>query len=478
MNMKLRSSFLFTLLIFFSLRGLGNELMITNSLLTYDKELSTYPILTFTLSWKNAWYNAKNHDAVWIFIKITDTKGKFWHSKIAAKGHEILYNHHIKSDLVMKVSDDKAGIFIQPNSSYRGDITCRLKVLLDTSLLLSQGLNLRHPKVIINVIEMVYIPASSFYIGDTDSLSRHHAAFYKVGLKNERMLYQLKKETEIIPVGKSAGDLFYEVKDKTTQGDQSGPVPSSFPKGVRDFYIMKYELTQGQYTNFLNCLDTASVSLRTINNEPGYYQNKGSIIKDSNSFKALSPTRSCNYISWDDAMAFADWSGLRPYTELEFSKAARGPAILKQRDFPWGNSSSNKLSRYINFEGDFAYDGLITESDLSDNNREVHGASYYWVMDLSGGLWERVVTIGDSTGRRFQGTVGDGILKNGYADNSDWPKGIDEKGFGFRGGGFYNHNRLYNIINPHSPVEYRPYGSWSGGKREMGYGSRFVRTAD
>jgi hypothetical protein len=52
-----------------------------------------------------------------------------------------------------------------------------------------------------------------------------------------------------------------------------------------------------------------------------------------------------------------------------------------------------------------------------------------------------------------------------------------EKGFGFRGGGFYNHNRSYNIFNPHSPTEYRPYGSWSGPKREMAYGSRFARTA-
>ena len=30
-----------------------------------------------------------------------------------------------------------------------------------------------------------------------------------------------------------------------------------------------------------------------------------------------------------------------------------------------------------------------------EKNKNVFGGSYYWVMDLSGSLWERVVTIGD-----------------------------------------------------------------------------------
>ena len=30
------------------------------------------------------------------------------------------------------------------------------------------------------------------------------------------------------------------------------------------------------------------------------------------------------YISWPDLLAYADWAALRPITELEYEKAARG----------------------------------------------------------------------------------------------------------------------------------------------------------
>jgi hypothetical protein len=68
-------------------------------------------------------------------------------------------------------------------------------------------------------------------------------------------------------------------------------------------------------------------------------------------------------------------------------------------------------------------------------------------MDISGNLWERVVTVGNSTGRSFTGTHGDGALTTttsyeGNATNTDWP-GIDgtaargvtgAAGSGYRGG--------------------------------------------
>lgn len=470
--------FLFLFFTQTTLVSAGTDLTITNTLLTYDRDVSNHPILTFTLGWKNAWRNSKNHDAVWVFVKLTDTKGKFWHSKILAEENEILYNHNGKPGLEIKVPKDQAGLFIQPSSPYRGDVTCRVKVLLDTSILSYRGLNLRTAKVIVEGIEMVFIPFSPFYIGDTDTMAMKYASFYKVGFGGKRETYQIKSENKSISVGKAVGNLFYAASDISTHGDQSGPVPATFPKGVKAFYLMKYEMSQGEYARFLNGIDTAFIATHIIHNESGYYQNKGGIVKRGNLYKATNTNRPCNFISWDDAMAYADWSCLRPYTELEFSKACRGTAVSERTTYPWGTSSKNTLSRYINEEGDIQYDGSIDESGLTDFNLEIHGASFYWILDLAGGLWERVITIGDSTGRMFMGTHGDGVLKNGFADNADWPKGNVEKGFGFRGGGFYNHNRSYNIFNPHSPVEYRPYGSWSGPKREMAYGSRLARTAD
>ena len=39
--------------------------------------------------------------------------------------------------------------------------------------------------------------------------------------------------------------------------------------------------------------------------------------------------------------------------------------------------------------------GEPEEIQLNDENKEVFGASYFWVMDLAGSMWERVVTVGD-----------------------------------------------------------------------------------
>jgi len=183
---------------------------------------------------------------------------------------------------------------------------------------------------------------------------------------------------------------------------------------------------------------------------------------------------------------FADWAGLRPMTELEFTKAARGPADPVASDYPWGTSSKAGLLRRVGPDDDLVQAGAADESRLTDSTREALGASYYWVMDLAGSVWERAVTIGHPRGRAFRGTHGDGMLRDyGLATNDDWPLGDHEAGgYGYRGGGHYERERerarstTARELNPHSPVEWRNYGSWGGGPRGVAYGFRAVRTAD
>jgi formylglycine-generating enzyme required for sulfatase activity len=166
---------------------------------------------------------------------------------------------------------------------------------------------------------------------------------------------------------------------------------------------MKYELTQGHYASFLNSLDSASVILHNNTTENEYTRYRGVIKREEGGFRAVSNNRPCNFISWDDAMAFADWAGLRPYTELEFTKAARGPGVPVSHDFPWGTASKDRVSRYVNENGDLVFSEGLDESGLNDHNKDVYAASYYWVMDLAGSVWERVITIGDRVGRNFKG---------------------------------------------------------------------------
>jgi hypothetical protein len=167
-------------------------------------------------------------------------------------------------------------------------------------------------------------------------------------------------------------------------------------------------------------------------------------------------------------------------TELEFTKAARGPVEPVAADYPWGTNAKTRLLRRMGADDELLQSGDADESRLTDDTRDLLGASYYWVMDLAGSVWEKTVTIGHAKGRAFRGTHGDGQLKEyGIATNEDWPAGDHEAGgYGYRGGGYYERGMRDGEFNPYSPVEWRRYGSWGGGPRAIAYGFRAVRTAD
>jgi len=179
-------------------------------------------------------------------------------------------------------------------------------------------------------------------------------------------------------------------------------------------------------------------------------------------------------------MAFADWAGLRPYTEFEYTKAARGPLAPQPMEYAWNTSSTDRMVRRIDPETQSAImmNGW-DESALTDANRVQFGASYYWVMDLSGSMWEKVITPGDSTGRRFTGQHGDGAITGyGFADVDEWPEGISgASGYGYRGGGYYGGQASLSDFVPYSPIALRRFGAWSGGPRNAAYGFRAARAA-
>jgi formylglycine-generating enzyme required for sulfatase activity len=334
-------------------------------------------------------------------------------------------------------------------------------------------------------IEMVHVPDGPFSVGDRDTASVSHAALYRSNATGGYGgLYRLTSEAAI-RVAAEDGALYYRSGDQY-QGDRGGPVPAEFPKGTRAFYIMKYEILQGQYAEFLNTIGHYAASFRAPLGTVEYADERGSIRIENGAYVAAKPNRPANFMSWDDGCAFADWAGLRPMTELEFTKAARGPVDSVAGDYPWGTSSKAGLKRRVGPDDDLTQTGDADESRLTDATREALGASYWWVMDLAGSVWERAVTMGHPRGRAFRGTHGDGMLRDyGVATNEDWPLGDNEAGgYGYRGGGYYERARERardpNVreLNPYSPVEWRNYASWGGGPRGVGYGYRAVRTAD
>ncbi len=55
----------------------------------------------------------------------------------------------------------------------------------------------------------------------------------------------------------------------------------------------------------------------------------------------------CDYLSWMDLCAYADWAGLRPMTELELEKACRGGGVSATAgDYPWGSTAAYTSTAY------------------------------------------------------------------------------------------------------------------------------------
>ena len=167
-----------------------------------------------------------------------------------------------------------------------------------------------------------------------------------------------------------------------------------------------------------------------------------------------------------DGAAYTDWAGLRPMTELEFEKACRGIATPVAGEFAWGNTTATAANNITN--GDAINETTNTSGANASFNYQTNvqgpmrtgvfatgsttrgqaGSAYYGIMEMSGNLWERTVTVGNATGRAFAGVHGNGTLSAaGYADISTWPGYIGTEvtgatGSGFRGGSWGDLERL------------------------------------
>jgi formylglycine-generating enzyme required for sulfatase activity len=110
----------------------------------------------------------------------------------------------------------------------------------------------------------------------------------------------------------------------------------------------------------------------------------------------------------------------------------------------------------------------------SATTRAESGASYYGIMELSGNLWERPVTVGNATGRAFTGVHGNGALSaNGHANETAWPgltsgEVTSATGSGFRGGHWSSVATLMRASD-------RFYAALTGTARDSIFGFRGVR---
>lgn len=479
-------------------QAMANNISVSDvALQNIDEDAGTVEI-TFDLSWDNSYSgtdanSAAYFDRAWVFVKFWDdtwTSGTdpWQHATLVTGGTVTTYD----GETDLGITSDGKGAFCNSGS----DQTVKWDYAAD-------GLSATDTaKVKVMAIEMVLIPAGPFYVGS----GGEESGSFTDGSWTSGATIPLKIESEDeLTIAQTAGNLWGTSSSGYNTIGPAGALPAAYPKGYNGFYIMKYELSQGQYRDFLNTLTRADQDARTGTSLPAgttavtnrYVMSNTSTKSTRNGIRCDAtihtseaitfycdydgngtPNESTdgewgalNWICWADYLAYADWAGLRPMTELEFEKACRGGSATDNtvaNEYAWGTatiasstytvsnagtSSEGIATNYSTVAGNCANGAICASAPLrcgifaansANTGRVTSGASYYGVMELSGNLWEMLVTAGNTQGRDFTGVDGDGDLST-TPDN--WPS----TGFGLRGGSVvgsgYEHvsNRSYAV---------------------------------
>jgi hypothetical protein len=457
------------------------------------------------VTWDLSWRNDTNWDAAWLFAKVPRRDGESVHLPLAQSGHRLVSNAYPdRPGAAFSGAPDSTGVFVYRDAQTDGrgpnDWTLRLRLALPDGV--SPG---DLPGTVdIYGVEMVYIPEGPFEAGDPAGIDGPGGAFFSLNADSSGT-YRVA-DSGPIPVCDGLGSLCYA----PDTGDQAGPIPAGYPNGYDAFYLMKYKLTQGAYTDFLNTLTPLQTAQRALFGGADYHRrDRGSISKTpGGTYVADAPDRAANYVGWRDAAAFADWAGLRPMSTLEYEKAARGPAEPVPDEFAWGTTritrgdtlftpdsavaeaeAGNEFMRGNANLAEFSPKNYIIGGDgghgpvrvdlfeshayrtgganLPDATslREAAGISYYGVATLQGRLFERAVTLASKRGRAFQGQHGDGdVSYSGLAarHGKHWPNRLGQ-GLTLRGKA--------------APVADRRWGAYPAHYRGRGMGFRAARTA-
>lgn len=470
--------------------------------------------IRFDVVWENSWRNTtgdattpENYDAAWVFAKFSVDGGPWRHVTLRDQGSEVF----VPANAALDIFENKgAMIYRSITNTSPGDAT-----FLDVTLnwdYANDGYNGGQNNVRVEVfaIEMVYVPQASFFLGsggqddidpdpvtvDSENTETNEFYTYDTGdpLVDVDDPYVVTSEAAIT-VGETPGALYYR-NVNSRGGDRLGPIPTAFPKGYDDFYIQKYETTQGQWVAFFNTLTPTQKLNRDVTAENGKEDDivdlRNGVIWTGSGDAATDPGNPrggeyenvpMNFISQADMLAYFDWAALRPMTELEYEKVSKGPASFfptpEPNAFSWNTPFVSRTRYDLTLRrtpneivtgatvantnggdeiGNANYDETVPSSgsergpfrtgifmaSVTSSNRINGGVSYYGASEMSGNLYEGVVTVGTPQGRAFTNTHGDGELTAaGEANVASWP--IDTRGLSIRGGAFDQQDNLMRV---------------------------------
>lgn len=487
---------------------LASGIQVLNTTVTTNSDKKTAQV-KFTVTWDHSWRisseatGPKNWDAAWVFIKFREVPNEDWYHGYLATGTGV--KHKVPDNADYKVGTSPAningkdvnpgvGAFIYRKTDGNGNFTAQ-DVELEWDYEANGLTGGEQVEVCVLATEMVYVPEGAFYVGD---IASNNSYGYRNGLP-------FNVKTESYP-----SDIYHTQHEQyiyASSNDSYTSVATAYPKGYKAFYCMKHEITQGEYTLFLNKVSVAVKNAGTY--FPGATSARHGIVKNGGTGttpasydlkNAGDAFRACNFLSAKDVLAYLDWAGLRPMTELEYEKACRGtlavPSAPNNTQYAWGSISINNalgLSNEgmnneapSNVEANCAVGKVGSDSKVTAvlsgpirsggfatpvSSRTKAGATYWGIMEMSGNLWERCVGLGNATGRTFIGNHGNGEIGPGVNPDlpGNWPN-INGTGLGFRGGSFEDHPDRARISD-------RLKANDTDASRQDSYGGRGVRTA-
>ena len=445
---------------------LANGVQISN--LTYDEANHT---INFDLVVADQFrYTSTWNSSTRIFAKYKNANGSTFETLYfnqtghtvasSSNGFTLTYEntgHRVRVDSI----DYWMGITIFPNINYMASDT------LNVTLAIGDNMTLLNPDIKVFATEMIranYLTDDQWYLGDAISPNRWHvgddtlAAFFCDDFS----------PFDTINIGNGPNDL-----NTLLPG---GSLPSSFTGRVLipPVSMMRYNISQEQYVDFLNCLTRIQQNERTMidlsgttspaqfvmTNYTGQVPSRNGISCPTNIgtgpiefFCDLNMNGignevddgqniACNHLSVHDMLAYLDWAGLRPINEFHYEWLCRGENIPVPGEYAWGSTDLNSVGGVLNAGRSDERNSLlgVDGPNININVRRVGiaagdsttrvqaGATTWGHMDMSGNGAEIVRCLFESTDF-VNMIVGDGQLDlMGNHNELNWEGNYTHKG--------------------------------------------------